>query len=132
TMGLMGFVNLAHGVFAMGGGYLMLSLMDRTGMPWLPALIVSCLTVAFASVFLEKLLYSRLYGASELEQVLFTIGLIFIAVAIARLIYGPNPFAAPLPDYLKGQVSIAGRSFPSYRVAVIATSAALIAALWIG
>src|ERR1051325_9812092 len=82
TMGLMGFVNLAHGVFAMAGGYVMISVMDRWGLPWLPALLFSCLAVSILSVFLEKALYSRLYGASELEQVLFTIGLIFIAVAI--------------------------------------------------
>jgi len=132
TMGLMGFVNLAHGVFAMAGGYLMITLMERTGMPWIAALALSCVGVAVASMILEKALYSRLYGASELEQVLFTIGLIFVAVAIARLAYGPNPLAAPLPDLLKGQVALGGRSFPAYRVAVILTSAALIAALWIG
>jgi branched-chain amino acid transport system permease protein len=132
TMGLMGFVNLAHGVFAMAGGYLMITLMERTGIPWAAALALACLLVSFFSIFLEKLLYSRLYGASELEQVLFTIGLIFIAVALARLAYGPNPLAAPLPDYMKGQVSLGGRSFPTYRVAVIAVSAVLIAALWIG
>jgi branched-chain amino acid transport system permease protein len=132
TMGLMGFVNLAHGVFAMAGGYAMISLMDRFGMPWLPALLLACAAVALASVVLEKLLYSRLYGAAQLEQVLFTIGLIFIAVALARLLYGPNPIAAPLPDALKGQIPLAGRSFPAYRVAIIVTSAVLIAALWIG
>ncbi len=132
TMGLMGFVNLAHGVFAMAGGYLMITLMQGAGLPWGAALAVACLAVSFFSIFLEKLLYSRLYGAGELEQVLFTIGLIFIAVAIARLAYGPNPLAAPLPELLKGQVPLAGRAFPAYRVAVILTSAALIAALWIG
>ncbi len=131
TMGLMGFVNLAHGVFAMAGGYLMITFMGELGLPWLPALVVSCLAVSAASVALERLLYSRLYGAGELEQVLFTIGLVFVAVAVARLAYGPNPLAAPLPDYLRGQVDLAGRAFPTYRVALIVTSAALIALLWI-
>src|SRR5690349_24479717 len=82
TMGLMGFVNLAHGVFAMAGGYLMITVMERFGLPWLPAIILACIAVALASMVLERTLYSRLYGATELEQVLFTIGLIFIAVAI--------------------------------------------------
>src|SRR4051812_28567897 len=132
TMGLMGFVNLAHGVFAMAGGYLMISLMGSFGLPWASALALACLIVAIFSAILEKLLYSRLYGAGELEQVLFTIGLIFIAVAVARLGYGPNPLAAPLPEYLKGQVSLAGRAFPAYRVGVILASSVLIAALWIG
>ncbi len=132
TMGLMGFVNLAHGVFAMAGGYLMISTMQKLGLPWLPALVLACAAVALASMLLERLLYARLYGAGELEQVLFTIGLIFVAVAIARLVYGPNPLAAPLPEYMKGQIAFAGRTFPTYRVIVIVSSAALIAILWIG
>jgi branched-chain amino acid transport system permease protein len=81
---------------------------------------------------LERLLYSRLYSAGELEQVLFTIGLIFVAVAVARLAYGTLPLAAPLPEWMKGQVELAGRSFPTYRVVVIAASAVLIMVLWIG
>ena len=85
TMGLMGFVNLAHGVFAMAGGYLMYSAMTKFGLAWFPALVIACVIVALGSMVLERLLYSRLYTAGELEQVLFTIGLIFVAVAVARL-----------------------------------------------
>ena len=132
TMGLMGFVNLAHGVFAMAGGYLMITAMQKLGLAWLPALVLACAAVALASMVLERLLYARLYGAGELEQVLFTIGLIFVAVALARLAYGPNPLAAPLPDYMKGQTELLGRSFPTYRVVVIGASAVLIAILWLG
>jgi branched-chain amino acid transport system permease protein len=132
TMGLMGFVNLAHGVFAMAGGYLMYTAMTQFGLPWLPALAVACLIVAAASMVLERLLYSRLYTAGELEQVLFTIGLIFVAVAVARLAYGTLPLAAPLPEFMKGQTELLGRSFPTYRVVVIVSSAVLIAVLWIG
>ncbi|HEX5476932.1 MAG TPA: branched-chain amino acid ABC transporter permease [Burkholderiales bacterium] len=132
TMGLMGFVNLAHGVFAMAGGYLMITLMGRLGLPWLPALALACVLVALGSVVLERLLYSRLYGAGELAQVLFTIGLIFVAVAAARLAYGTDPLAAPLPEALTGQVRLAGRNFPAYRVGVILASFVLIAVLWLG
>lgn len=132
TMGLMGFVNLAHGVFAMAGGYLMYTAMTRFGLPWLPALALAVVVVAAASMVLERLLYSRLYTAGELEQVLFTIGLIFVAVAVARLAYGTLPIAAPLPEFMKGQTELLGRSFPTYRVVVIVSSAALIAVLWIG
>lgn len=132
TMGLMGFVNLAHGVFAMAGGYVMYSLMTDHGVAWLPALLAACVAVASGSVVLERLLYSRLYAAGELEQVLFTIGLIFVAVAVARILYGNNPLAAPLPDFMKGQTELAGRAFPTYRVVVILASAALIVALWLG
>ena len=132
TMGLMGFVNLAHGVFAMAGGYLMISSMQKLGLPWLAALLLACVLVAAGSAVLERLLYRRLYGAGELEQVLFTIGLIFVAVAVARLIYDPNPIFIKPPVFLQGQTEIGTRSFPSYRLAIIVASGVLIAALWIG
>src|ERR1700748_1954533 len=91
TMGLMGFVNLAHGVFAMVGGYVTVTLMNRYGVPFGLALLASFVAVALISVVLERALYARLYGAGELDQVLFTIGLIFMAVAGARYVWGPLP-----------------------------------------
>ena len=132
TMGLMGFTNLAHGVFAMAGGYILVSALARFQIPFPLALLLSFLLVAAVSVVLEKFLYSRLYGAAELEQVLFTIGLIFMSVAVARLIYGTLQQPVLLPAYLKGQFSLLGRDFPAYRVFLIAFSAAMIGALWFG
>src|SRR5512143_775425 len=73
TMGLMGFVNLAHGVFAMAGGYVTVTLMNGYGIPFGLALITAFVVKALVSVVLERCLYARLYGASELDQVLFTI-----------------------------------------------------------
>lgn len=132
TMGLMGFVNLAHGVFAMAGGYVLTSAISSFGLSFPVALTLSFALVAAGSVVLERLLYSRLYGSDELEQVLFTIGLIFMAVAVAKLIFGNLQQPVLLPDYLKGQFPLLGRDFPAYRVFLIAFSTAMIAALWFG
>jgi branched-chain amino acid transport system permease protein len=132
TMGLMGFVNLAHGVFAMAGGYLVVTLAARLGVPFLPAVAASFVLVALASVVLERALYARLYGADELDQVLFTIGLVFMAVATAKFLYGPLPQAVPLPDWLRGQVAVGGRQFPAYRIFLIVGGAVVVTALWAG
>lgn len=132
TMGLMGFVNLAHGVFAMAGGLLLSTAMGRYGVPFPVALLLAFLLVAAASVVLERLLYSRLYSAGELPQVLFTMGLIFMSVAVARYLYGTQAAPLFLPDYLKGQLNVFGRDFPTFRVVLIVVSALIVAALWFG
>ena len=89
TMGLMGFVNLAHGVFAMLGGYVLTSLISRLGVPFVIALAAAAVATALASVVVERLLYRRLYGADDLDQVLLTMGLIFMSVAGATYFWGP-------------------------------------------
>ena len=132
TMGLMGFINLAHGVFAMAGGYIFSTAMARLGVPFPLALLAAFLAVGLFSIILERLLYSRLYTAGELAQVLFTIGLIYASVAIARMVYGTLAVPIVLPDYLRGQVHLLDRDFPAYRVFLIVFSALIILALWIG
>ena len=132
TMGLMGFVNLAHGVVALAGGYVVTLATARLGVPFLLALLRAFVLVGAASVLLERTLYARLYGAAELDQVLLTIGLVFMAVASAFYLFGPLPQAMRLPDWLRAQVEIAGRSFPAYRIFLIVGGGAVIAALWLG
>jgi branched-chain amino acid transport system permease protein len=131
TLGLMGFVNLAHGMFAMAGGYLAVTLMGRLEFPFAAAVILAALAVAAASVPLERLLYARLYGAGELEQVLFTIGLIFVSIAVAKSIFGPlsQPFIAPAA--LTGQIDLGFQRFPTYRALIIVVGLTIIVTLWL-
>ncbi|MBV9628194.1 MAG: branched-chain amino acid ABC transporter permease [Xanthobacteraceae bacterium] len=130
TMGLMGFVNLAHGAFAMAGGYLVLTLTRGWGVPFLPSLVIVFLVVGAVSVLFERALYARLYRATELDQVLLTIGLAFMAIAGFTYFYGPSPQSIRLPSYLTGQIEGGFRSFPTYRVFIIVVGIVLIAALW--
>ena len=88
TLGLMNFVNLAHCAFAMLGGYVTVTLVNDFHWPFLATLPVAFLAAAIVSVVLERMLYRRLYRASDLDQVLLTIGLAFISVSIAAYIFG--------------------------------------------
>src|SRR5579862_7449841 len=100
TMGLMGFVNLAHGAFAMAGGYLVLTATLSWGVPFPAALVVTFVVVGAVSAVFERTLYSHLYEASELDQVLMTIGLTFVAIAAYTFFYGPLPQSIRIPSYL--------------------------------
>ena len=131
TMGLMGFVNLAHGAFAMAGGYVMTTLMNRAGVPFPLALLAAVAVVVAASFVLERLLYRRLYGGDELDQVLLTIGLIFMTVGAATYFWGPVAQPMRPPAALSGQIELGGRDFPTYRTFLIVCGVVLVTALWL-
>ncbi|HET9011605.1 MAG TPA: branched-chain amino acid ABC transporter permease [Gemmatimonadaceae bacterium] len=129
TMGLMNFVNLAHGAFAMLGGYVCVLLMTRAGVPFLATLPAAFVVSAAAGIVLERLLYQRLYRAAHLDQVMFSIGLVFMAVAATTYFFGPSQQPVRLPEFLRGQVHVLGLDLSAYRIFLIAIVAALTVAL---
>jgi len=129
TLGLMNFVNLAHGAFAMVGGYTCALLLSRAGIPFLLAVPVAAAAAALAGVILERTLYRRLYTASHLDQVLFSIGLNFMAVATAHFFFGAQQQPFVLPDFLKGQINLPGLDIGIYRLFLIVIGVILTIAL---
>ena len=119
TLGLMNFINLAHGSFAMLGGYVTFSLMSYANWPFLATLPLAFIVTALVSVAIERTLFRRLYGAGELNQVLFTIGLVFVAAAAAAYVFGTVQQPIEVPDYLRGSMEISGLAFGTYRVFLI-------------
>jgi branched-chain amino acid transport system permease protein len=125
TLGLMNFINLAHGAFAMLGGYVCVVMMTRFGVPFFAALPLAFLAAALVGIVLERTLYQRLYRASHLDQVLFSIGLVFMSIAVATFIFGSSQQPVRLPEYLRGQVHVLGLDLGAYRLFLIAVVAAL-------
>ena len=119
TLGLMGFVNLAHGAFAMLGGYVCVLLLSRAGVPFLAALPLVMAIVALAGVICERLLYRRLYGATHLDQVLFSIGLMLMSIATAVYFFGDQQQPLALPGFLRGQIAPLGFDIGVYRLFLV-------------
>jgi branched-chain amino acid transport system permease protein len=131
TMGLMGFVNLAHGSFAMVGGYIVVLAMNRAHVDLAAALAIGFVATAALSVVFERLLYRRLYRAGELDQVLFTIGLIFIFIATTILVVGPEGQTLQLPPVLNGQLNLGFLQYRTYSIFLIAVGVVIVVGLWL-
>jgi branched-chain amino acid transport system permease protein len=119
TMGMMNFINLAHGAFAMVGGYVCVTVLGKLGLPFLASLPLAFIAAAAIGLVLERTLYRQLYQATHLDQVLFSIGLTFMSVAAATFLFGPTQQPVSLPDWLRGQVHILGLDLGSYRLFLI-------------
>lgn len=129
TLGLMNFINLAHGAFAMAGGYLTVIAMQKFGLPFLACLPLAFIGVALIGALLERTLYRPMYGKPHLDQVLFSIGLAFMAVAAVDYFVGSSQQNVHLPDWLRGRTEIGDGAFllgmGHYRIFIIAVCAVL-------
>ena len=127
TLGLMNFINLAHGAFAMAGGYTLVLLMQKAGWPFLPSVFMAFAVGALLGLVLEVTLYRRMYHKTHLEQVLFSIGLTFMAVASVDYLVGSTQQLVQLPEFLKGRTELwdGALGMGHYRLAIIVVCALL-------
>ncbi len=132
TLGLMNFINLAHGAFAMAGGYITVLAMNRLGVPFLVCLPLAFLGAALLGALLEPLLYRPMYARPHLDQVLFSIGLVFIAVTSVDYFVGSMQQNIQIPAWLQGRFDISWVGIGKYRLFIIVVCAALTLALqWV-
>jgi branched-chain amino acid transport system permease protein len=132
TLGMMNFINLAHCSFGMLGAYVAVTLMDHLGWPFLATLPAAFLAAAAMSAVLERLLFRRVYRASDLAQCLMTIGVAFMSIAAAAYVWGTVQHPVRLPDYLAGPVQLAGVRVDAYRLFLIGVALVVALALVVG
>ncbi|WP_447739994.1 branched-chain amino acid ABC transporter permease [Variovorax boronicumulans] len=132
TMGLMNFVNLAHGSFAMVGGYAASVLMNQWGLGFGLSLAAAFVAAAVVGAVLEFVFYRRLYRAHPLDQVLLSIGVVFVSIAAFTYFFGPTMQPFTLPKALEGQVSLLGLEVGRYRLFLIGCGVAVLVALLLG
>ena len=125
TLGLMNFINLAHGAFAMAGGYVTVLLMNRAGLPFLLCLPIAFVATAALGALLERTLYRPMYARPHLDQVLFSIGLVFMAVTGVDYVVGSMQQNVQLPAWLQGRFAFTEVGIGKYRLFVIVLCALL-------
>jgi len=129
TLGLMNFVNLAHGAFAMAGGYITVVLVNRLGIPFFAGLPLAFVATALIGAVLERTLYVHVYTKTHLEQVLFSIGLVFMSVAAVDYVMGSQQQFIAIPSMLQGQFNLFGIGIGKYRLLIIVVCGLLTIAL---
>ena len=129
TLGLMNLVNLAHGAFAMAGGYAAVVLVNRWGVPFLAALPLAFLASAALGAVLERTLYVHVYARGPFDQVLFSIGLVFMSVALVDYVAGSQQVFVEVPAFLRTRFEVLGVSVGAYRLLIIAVCAVVALAL---
>ena len=129
TLGLMNFVNLAHGSFAMAGGYITVIVVNRLGVPFYAGLVLAFVLTAIIGAVLERTLYVHVYRKSHLDQVLFTIGLVFMSVAGVDYVMGSSQQFVQIPAALQGQFDVFGVGVGRYRLLIIVVCGLLTLAL---
>ena len=132
TMGMMNFVNLAQASFSMLGGYIMVAVTQQLGLPFLASLPIAFVVVGIASLVIERLIFRHFYGTDDLTQVLLTIGLIFMSIAIVTYFWGSTYQQVSVPPWLTGQQEVLGFTLERYRMFLVAVGAVLAFALVFG
>ena len=130
TLGLMRVVNLAHGAFAMIGGYLASYGVTELRLHYFVAMILAIVLTILIAIPAERFLYRKIYGAPELTQVLMTIGITFLVIGVTNYVAGPTLKTIPLPDFLTGSVDIGFRALPKQRLFLIVIGMVVASGLW--
>lgn len=121
VFGIMNFINLAHGSLYMAGGFAAAYIQLLTG-SFALAVLIAIPVAAIIGLAMERMVLSRFYGRSHLDQVLVTFALILIMNEGTRMIFGPAPMRVSLPPMLSGSVEILpGVGYPVIRLAILAT-----------
>jgi branched-chain amino acid transport system permease protein len=132
TLGMMNFINLAHASFGMLGGYVTVTLMQHFGWPFLATLPAAFVIAAAVSAVLERVMFRRMYRATDLDQTLLTIGVVFISIAGAAYFWGTVQQPVLVPEYLSGSFVVAGVNIARYRLFLIVVALVITAVLIAG
>jgi len=130
TMGLMRFINLAHGAFAMAGGYVAALLVREQGWPFLVGVFAALVITMLVAAVIENFVFCHLYKRSELQQVLFTIGSTFVCIATANFLAGAYIQQLPLPEWMQGSMALGDRTLPRQRAVVVLAGVLVVVLLW--
>ena len=128
--GMMGVLNIAHASFFMLAAYLSYEMLVRVGNFWF-GLLVAPLAVAILGVLMQRFLLARVqaHGLGHIGELLLTFGIALLISAAVKMLWGTDSLVIPIPDSLKGVVTVGGIQYPIYRLFVVGLSFAILGLL---
>lgn len=131
-MGLMRVINLAHGAFAMIGGYLASYASSSFQIGYVGSILIGVCGTVLVAMPMERFLFRRVYSGSEaLPQILLSIGVTFVVLGLVNFIFGPTLKTIPLPQLISGPIDLGFRVIPAHRLFVIVCGLLTALGLWL-
>jgi branched-chain amino acid transport system permease protein len=128
--GLLGIVNFAHGALYMIGAYVAWIALDRFGINYWFALVLSPLVVGAIGAIVERLFLKHLYRIDPIYGLLLTFGLALIAEGIFRDRFGVSGQSYATPELLTGATNLGFMVLPNYRAWVVFASLFVCLTTW--
>jgi branched-chain amino acid transport system permease protein len=119
VVGIMNFINLAHGSLYMIGAYLAALIQQKTG-SFFVAVLIALPLVVLLGFLLETTIFKRFYKRDHLDQVLATFAMILFFNELIRIIFGSAGYFMDIPAVLSGAILLfPGVYYPLYRFVII-------------
>ena len=124
--GMMGILNLTHTSFFMLAAYFGYQVTVMTGSFWI-ALIIAPICTAFVGIILERFFLHKIESLGHMGQLILTFGASMVVLGAIKIFWGTESHFIKMPPILQGSISIAGFSYPNYRLFIIVLSLTVLA-----
>ena len=129
VLGVMGILNLAHGALYMVGAFVGWSIAVQYGLNFGLAILAGGITAGLIGLAMERGFLCHLHGQLG-DQVLLTIGFIYILTNLCQWVWGPVAKATFKPAFLSGSFNLMGMSYPVDRISIILIGLLIAIGLW--
>jgi branched-chain amino acid transport system permease protein len=128
--GMLNIINFTHGAQYMMGAFCAYFLLEKLGLGYWWALLITPLVVGATGVLIERTMLARLYQLDHLYGLLLTFGIALIIQGLFRNEFGSAGLPYQIPEQLMGGTNLGFMFLPNYRGWVVVASLVICLATW--